>query len=104
MATARAKKRTPFKGRTWVAIGLFVFVAFTSLVVWRRSVGVSTANAIAKQDAQRRALLAQIATLQRDISDAQTRRHIVAEAERRLGLHVAPEAQSRVLAEPAREP
>ena len=104
MATSRAKKRSPLKGRTFVAIGLVAFMTIAGLVVWRRSVGVATAKALGRQDDQRRALLAQIATLQRDISDAQTRRHVVSEAERRLGLHVAPEGQSRVLADPARDP
>jgi formate-dependent nitrite reductase cytochrome c552 subunit len=94
-----ARSLSPFRGRTRVALGLLLSFAVASVVVWRRSVGVSTAKAMQKAAAERRALAAERVTLERDIREAQSRRHVVAEAEKRLGLHVAPESQSRVLAD-----
>ena len=82
-----------------MALGLLVLFSVASVVVWRRSVGVATAKAMRKATDERRALAAERVTLERDIREAQSRRHVVAEAEKRLGLHVAPEGQSRVLAD-----
>jgi hypothetical protein len=107
MAAARAKstrRRGPLKGRSLVAIGLVAFIAVSSLVVWRRSVGVSTAKALRKAAQEKASLETERTTLRRDINDAQTRNKVIAEAQRRLGLHVAPDAQSRVLADPAKSP
>jgi hypothetical protein len=107
VAATRAKstrRRTPFKGRSLVAFGLIAFVAVASLVVWRRSVGVSTAKAIQKAGLAKASLETERTTLKRDISDAQTRNRVIAEAQHRLGLHVAPDAQSRVLADPGKSP
>lgn len=104
MSAARARKRTTLKGRTLVAIGLGAFIAITSLVVWRRSVGVSTAKAMAAAENERRALVSEVKTLERDIRDAQARKRVVADAERRLGFHVAPDSQTRVLADPGKTP
>ncbi len=92
-----ARRRTPFKGRSLVAIGLLAFMVVTSLVVWRRSVGVSTAKAMRAAQLEKRSLETERMTLKRDIEEAQTRPRIVAEAQRRLGLHVAPDSQTRVL-------
>ena len=102
--TAARSRRGPLKGRSWVAIGLLAFVAVAGLVVWRRSVGVSSAKAMSRAEVQKRVLLSEKITLQRDISDAQMRTRVISEAERRLGLHVAPDAQSRVLPTQSKEP
>lgn len=105
MATTRKRsRRGPFKGRTLVAIALVAFVAVTGLVVYRRSVGVSTANAIAASLKEKASLETERITLQRKIRDAQTRSRVIADAERRLGLHVAPEQQTRVIAVPEKTP
>lgn len=87
-----------------MAIGLVAFVAVTSLVVWRRSVGVSTAKAMASAESVRRALESEVKTLERDIRDAQARKRVVSDAERRLGFHVAPDSQTRLLADPGKTP
>jgi hypothetical protein len=104
MATARTRRRKPLKGRSLVAIGLVAFVAVTSLVVWRRSVGVSTAKEMAKALAEKRSLEAERKTLERDLREAQTLGRVVVEAERRLGLHVASDSQTRVVADPGKSP
>ena len=98
MPTTRAK-RTKLKGRSLVALGLLAFVCVTSLVIWRRSVGVSTAKAMREATALKRSLTTDRLTLERNLRDAQSRREVVAEAERRLGLHVASDSQVRVIAE-----
>ncbi len=104
MTAARARRRGPLKGRSLVAIGLLAFIAVTSLVVWRRSVGVSTARAMRDAQLEKRSLETERLTLRRDIDLAQTRPRIVAEAQRRLGLHVASDSQTRVLADPGKTP
>ena len=104
MATTRARRRGPLKGRSLVAIGLLAFIAVTSLVIWRRSVGVATAKAMQQAAATKRALESERVTLERDMRSAQSRKQIIAEAERRLGFHVASDSQTRVIAESGKTP
>ncbi|BAH38463.1 hypothetical protein GAU_1421 [Gemmatimonas aurantiaca T-27] len=101
MARARRTKST-LKGRSIVAISLGLFVAVTAIVVWRRSVGVGTARDMQRMEAERRALRSERITLENELRRAMGRRQVVQEAERRLGMHVATEAQTRFLAEGAR--
>lgn len=103
MATSRSKKRM-LRGRSLVALGLLAFIVITSLVVWRRSVGVSTAKAMAAATSEKRLLESERKTLERDIRDAQNRKRVVADAERRLGFHVAPDSQTRIIADPGKSP
>jgi hypothetical protein len=104
MAATRTRKRSPFKGRSLVAMGLAAFIVITSLVVWRRSVGVSTAKEMRDAQLHKRSLETERVTLRRDIRDAQTRQRVLTDASRRLGLHVAPDSQTRVLAESGKMP
>lgn len=97
--TTRRSSRGPLKGRAWIAIGLGVFVVVTSLVVWRRGVGVATARDMRRLADQQRALLSEKTTLDRDIRSAMSRSRVIGEAERRLGLHVATDAQTRMLSD-----
>ncbi len=97
--TTRRSPRGPLKGRAWVAIGLGVFVVVASLAVWRRSVGVATARDMRRLSDRQRALIAEKTTLDRDIRNAMARSRVVGEAERRLGLHVATDAQTRMLSD-----
>ena len=103
MGATRAR-RTRLRGRSLVAIGLLAFVAITSLVIWRRSVGVATAKAMQEATMNKRALESVRVTLEQELRQAQSRPRVVAEAERRLGLHVASESQSRVIAESGKTP
>ena len=97
--TMRRSSRGPLKGRAWVAIGLGVFLMVASLVVWRRGVGAATARDMRRLSDRQRALIAEKTTLDRDIRSAMARSRIIAEAERRLGLHVATDAQTRLLSD-----
>lgn len=97
--TTRRSPRGPLKGRAWVVIGLGVFVLVASLAVWRRSVGVATARDMRRLSDRQRALIAEKTTLDRDIRNAMARSRVVGEAERRLGLHVATDAQTRILSD-----
>ena len=70
-----------------------------SMVVWRRSVGVAAARDMRRMSEVQRGLLSEKTTLERDIRAAMARRRVIAEAERRLGLHVATDAQTRILSD-----
>ncbi len=97
--TTRKAPRTPLKGRAWVAIGLSVFVIVAALVVWRRSEGVKVARDMRRLSDTQRALVSERLTLERDIRRAKSRGRVISEAERRLGLHVATDAQTRMLSD-----
>ena len=97
--TTRRSLRGPLKGRAWIAIGLGVFLVVASLVVWRRGVGAATARDMRRLSDRQRALVAEKTTLDRDIRSAMARSRVIVEAERRLGLHVATDAQTRMLSD-----
>lgn len=99
MATARKQKRTPLKGRTQVALGLMLFIAVCVLVVWRRGVGTATAAEIRSLNREKIALQSQIITLRSDLANATKRSSITAAAEKRLGLHVPTDWQTRSIAD-----
>ena len=105
MATTSAKRPTrrsprgPLKGRAWIAIGLGVFLVVTSIVVWRRGEGASTVREMGRLASRQRALISEKTTLDRDIRSAMSRSRVIGEAERRLGLHVATDAQTRMLSD-----
>lgn len=104
MAAPRSRRSAspgPLKGRVLVALGLVVFVVVTAAVVWRRSEGVATARAIEKLRLEQRTLRAEQQNLENDIRRAASRRVVVEQAERRLGMHVATEAQTRLLVTPS---
>lgn len=99
MATRRTGRttRTRLKGRAWVALGLVAFVVVTAVVVWRRGEGVSTARAMQTMRQEQRALRAEQQDLENDLRRASSRRSIVSEAERRLGMRIPSDAQTRFL-------
>ncbi len=99
MATAKRATRSAADSRTRVALGLLVFVVVASIVVWRRALGSSTERQIGKLETERRSLASTRAMLENELREATGRRRIVAEAERRLGMHVATDAQTRNLAD-----
>ncbi len=94
---ARAKARKPFNGRTLVALSLAGLVGIAAIVVWRRTRAVAEAQFIRELTAEKRSLISQRATLQTEISIYSNRAHIVAAAEKRLGMHVATELEVRNL-------
>jgi len=103
MATPR-RRQQPYKGRTLVAIGLALFISVALIVVWRRSVGVAAAREMRLLERDKRSLVSERTTLERALREASLRSRIVAAAEKRLGLHVATEAQTRSIADSVRPP
>ena len=97
--TTRRSPRGPLKGRAWIAIGLGVFLVVTSIVVWRRGEGASAVREMGRLANRQRALISEKTTLDRDIRSAMSRSRVIGEAERRLGLHVATDAQTRMLSD-----
>ena len=97
--TTRRSPRGPLKGRAWIAIGLGVFLVVASIVVWRRGEGASTVREMGRLANRQRALISEKTTLDRDIRSAMSRSRVIGEAERRLGLHVATDAQTRMLSD-----
>ena len=53
---------------------------------------------------EKRSLTTERLTLASQLRDAQTRRRVVVDAERRLGMHVASDSQTRVVAPPGKAP
>jgi hypothetical protein len=91
-----ARRRTRRLGnRALIALGLVAFVVITSVVVWRRSIGVGTAREMARLQTQTRELRSDSMTLERDITAATSNRRVVTEAQRTLGMHLATEQQMR---------
>lgn len=103
MATRRRSARGtgPLKGRSLVALGLVLFLAVTTAVVWRRSVGVRTTRQLERLREEQRALIAQEKYLESQLRRATSRRTVVQEAQRRLGMTRPTEAQTRFIAAPA---
>ncbi|MCA2990948.1 hypothetical protein [Gemmatimonas sp.] len=100
MATATRRRRTPLKGRAVVALGLALFLAVSTTVVWRRSTGVRTLTRIQRLQEERRSLMAQEKYLESQLRRATSRRTVVQEAQRRLGMVRPGEAQTRFIALP----
>lgn len=107
MATSRstrASRRMPLPVRAQVALALVLFVATTSVVIWRRSVGVSTGRAMERLREERRTLEADRVTYEARWRRAIGRAEVVQQAERRLGMHVASELETRTLVVPGTAP
>jgi hypothetical protein len=83
-----------------VALGLVLFLLVTTSVVWRRSTGVRTGRQIERLLEEKRALLAQEKYLEGQLRRATSRRNVVQEAQRRLGMIRPNEAQTRFIATP----
>ncbi|MCE2900207.1 MAG: hypothetical protein ACK6DP_17670 [Gemmatimonas sp.] len=98
--TRRALARGQLKGRAMVAIGLGVFVLVAVAAVWRRSTGHATERAMDRLRLEQRALHAEQQGLENELRRLTSRRTVVEQAERRLGMHVATETQTRLLAAP----
>lgn len=105
MAATRSRSRkSPLKGRALVAMGLALFIVVTMIVVARRSTGVRTVKEIGRLREEQRSLLAQQKTYENDLRRAKSRRAVVPEAERRLGMRRPTEAQTRFLTRPSAAP
>ncbi len=92
-----AKRAVGLRGRAVVALLLAAFVIVTSLVVWRRSVGISESETVRALDKQRVELEGERARLESQIRGMSTREHLGAVAEQRLRMHVPSERQVVIL-------
>jgi len=92
-----AKSRVALRGRSLVALGLVTFVLLTSLVIWRRSVGIAGARELRELGQRRLQLEGDRARLARDIRAASSREKLVPIAERRLGMRVPSDDQMIIL-------
>ena len=100
MATARRstnRARGPLKGRALVALGLVLFLAVTTSVVLRRSTGIRTGKRILRLQEEKRSLQAEEKYLENQLRRATSRRNVVQEAQRRLGMTRPTEAQTRFI-------
>lgn len=98
-ATRRTTRNTrgPLKGRAIVALGLVVFLVVTTSVVLRRYTGYRTGKQILRLQEERRSLHAEEKYLENQLRRATSRRNVVQEAQRRLGMTRPTEAQTRFI-------
>lgn len=80
-----------------VALVLVTFVLLTSLVIWRRSVGIAGASELRELGQRRLQLEGDRARLARDIRAASSRERIVPIVEQRLGMRVPTDDQMIIL-------
>lgn len=85
-----------------VALILTGFVLLTSLVIWRRSFGISTARELQELGQTRLQLEGDRARLARDIRAASSREKLMPIAEQRLGMRVPSDGQLIILQRSAR--
>ncbi len=76
----------------------------TGIVIWRRSVGIAVSKQSDTLESELRMIKSQHDLLDQQLREAIERRRVVPEAERRLGLHVATDAQTRTIADSASVP
>lgn len=91
----RAKSRWTVRRIAATVLGLSVLVAVA--VIWRRSVGDATAREMQRLETERLSLKSERMALENDLRLFTSRQRIVEEAERRLGMHVASEKETRFL-------
>lgn len=84
-----------------MALGLVLFLAVTAGVVWRRTIGVRVVKQIERLQEEKRSLLAQEKYLEGRLRRATSRRNVVQEAQRRLGMIRPTEVQTRFIAAPS---
>ena len=101
MATARRRTRGPMRGRTKFALGLVVLMSVSAVVIWRRSEGIALAKEVRDMNRELISIDAERRIIERNLREAMGRQRVVSEAERRLGMHVATEGQTRTLADSA---
>jgi Na+/H+ antiporter NhaD/arsenite permease-like protein len=101
MAQARRSSRGKRRGRAVFALGLIVFMTVTGVVIWRRSVGIAVSKQSNAMESELRMIKSQRDLLEQQMREALERRRVVSDAERRLGLHVATDAQTRTIADSA---
>jgi len=100
----RAGKRTPPRGRAWVAFALLGFLHLGAGVIWRRALGHQQAQELRTLEMQRSQLDAQRAQLESDIRDLSSRAKLAPVAEGRLHMHVPNDTELVILRRTPRTP
>ena len=93
MPPSASSGRPTFKGRHWVILWLFVFLAVAVAIQARQTAGVLTAQRVARLAEQRAALEAERAELQRQIRLATGLKELGRKAEADLGLHMPQDSE-----------
>lgn len=81
------------KGRHWVLLWLFVFLAAAVVMQARQASAIGTAGRVGQLVEERTALEAELAALERQIRLATSRRVLGERAERELGLHFPADSE-----------
>jgi len=88
-----ASSTRPFRGRFWVILWLFVFLAVAVIVQARQSSAIATARRVGNLREQRTALEAERAALERQIHIATSRKVLGDRVEHELGLRQPQDSQ-----------
>lgn len=92
------------RGRTKFALGLVVLMSVAAVVIWRRSEGNALAKEVRDMNRELISIDAERRIIERNLREAVGRQHVVSEAERRLGMHVATEGQTRTVTDSSSVP
>ncbi len=97
MATTRRAARSRTRGRTQFALALLCFMSVAAVVVWRRSTGTGLTQDTNELERELKSIRAERLMVEHALDSAMSRQAVVPAAERRLGLHVATEVQTRTI-------
>ena len=75
-----------------------------AVVIWRRSEGNGLAKEVLEMNRELISIDAERRIIERNLREAVGRQRVVSEAERRLGMHVATEGQTRTLTDSSSVP
>ena len=92
------------RGRTKFALGLVMLMSVAAVVIWRRSEGNGLAKEVLEMNRELISIDAERRIIERNLREAVGRQRVVSEAERRLGMHVATEGQTRTLTDSSSVP
>lgn len=88
------------RGRSIVTLLLLGFFVVATGVIYRRSLGISQAQALRTLEERRTALEAQEAALEGAIRDASSRARLAPIAEQQLGMRIPPESLVIIIPRP----
>lgn len=102
MPPSASSGQSKFRGRHWVILWLFVFLAAAVAIQARQTSAALAAQRIARLAEQRQALEAERAELQRNIRLATGLKNLGQKAEADLGLHMPQDSEFVVFPLPSR--
>jgi cell division protein FtsL len=96
-------RKSRFGKRSLIALGLTIFVVVAFIVVWRRSLGVSRSQDIARMETRKTELETERKTLEDAIREASSNARIEPAARGRLNMHTATETEVRYFSRDPRD-